>query len=555
MISFLRNDMGRGIAAPTRLRLLALWVLAALAGLAGAADLPGVDPGGRMQEELRRAELTAPPLAPAPRRGPVEPLVEPEAPTLAGKVLLKEIVFSPSALLDEAELRTLAAPYLGRDVDSQDLNGFLRAVQALYLGKGIETAVPVLPQQDLRSGTMRVLLVEGRLGAVRIEGATGADREWIGRWFDLPGGAVIQADELARRLGIFNAASDYLAQGKYVPGDSFGRSDLLVNLPAPRVSQFWGSFDATDLAAGNTDTASLIAGYRLYPVGGYGGRLDVMAITSGTARTLNFAAGLPLGHRGWRLGLSASGSRSTSTVASTDSTPDLLIDGVSGSVGLQLGNFIALSGTQLLHLSGTVMQMTSKSSLGGEVLSDRAVDRLTLAASTEWPARAQGGFQGASLRAAVTQGRAPGGDYRFAELSGTAAFAGEQATSPVLRVMGQARLAAQVPPDAIDYWLVGGSNSVRGFDAGAAYGERGYVLQLGLYQPLALAGLDAAQGYLLADQATAMRAGVRARIASVGVGLQLQLNRHLTVDTALTQQVAGLQGARTRLALRLNAAW
>jgi hypothetical protein len=52
-----------------------------------------------------------------------------------------------------------------------------------------------------------------------------------------------------------------------------------------------------------------------------------------------------------------------------------------------------------------------------------------------------------------------------------------------------------------------------------------------------------------------MRAGVRARIASVGVGLQLQLNRHLTVDTALTQQVAGLQGARTRLALRLNAAW
>ncbi len=529
--------------------------LAAMAGLAAAVELPTVDPAARMQDELRRGEQTAPPLAPAPERGPVEPLLAPEAPALAGKVRLREIVFSPSELLGVAELSALAEPYLGREVDSQELNAFLRAIQSLYLSKGIETAVPVLPQQDLASGTMRILLVEGRLGTVRFEGATGADRAWLGRWFDMPSGAVIQADALGRRLGIFNAASDYLAQGKYVPGDAFGRSDLQITLPDTRVSQFWSSLDVTDLAAGNSDATSLIAGYRLYPVSGYGGRFDVMAIASSTARTLSVAAGLPLGQKGWRLGLSASDSRSTSTVASMTEAPDLSIDGASGSVGLELGNYVPLSGSQLLHLSAALMQMTSKSSLSGEVLSDRAVDRLTLAASTEWPARAQGIFQGASLRAAVTQGQAPGGDYRFAELSGMAAFAAEQANAPMLRVSGQARFATQDVPDAIDYWLVGGSNSVRGFDSGAAYGERGYVLQLGLYQPLVLAGFEAAQGYLLADQASAVLDGVATRIASVGLGLQLQVNRHLALDTALTRQTAGFQGARSRLAVRLIGSW
>ncbi|MDD2713897.1 MAG: POTRA domain-containing protein [Simplicispira sp.] len=529
--------------------------LAAMAGLAGAAELPLVDPAGRMQDELRRAEQSAPALPAAPKAGPVEPLLAPEAPVLVGKVRLREIVFSPSELLDVSELGALAEPYLGREVDSQELNAFLRAIQSLYLSKGIETAVPVLPQQDLRSGTMNILLVEGRLGAVRFEGAPEADRAWLGRWFDKQGGSVIGADELGRQLGVFNAASDYLAQGKYVPGDAFGRSDLQITLPDTRVSQFWSSLDVTDLSAGNSDATSLMAGYRLYPVSGYGGRFDVMAIANSTARTVSVAAGLPLGQKGWRLGLSASESRSTSTVASTTEAPDLSIDGASGSVGLELGNFVPLSGTQLLHLSAALMQMTSKSSLSGEVLSDRAVDRLTLAASTDWPARAQGVFQGASLRAAVTQGQAPAGGYRFAEASGVASFAAEQANAPVLRVSGQARFATQNNPDAIDYWLVGGSNSVRGFDSGAAYGVRGYVLQLGLYQPLVLDGFEAAQGYLLADQASAVLDGTAARIASVGLGFQLQVNRHLAVDTALTRQTAGFQGDRSRLALRLIATW
>jgi len=532
-------------------------VLVAIGGGALAADVPAIDPAARMQDELRRADSAAPPLMPAvPRAAPTEPLQVPEAPTLAGTVLLKEVVFSPSELLDETELRALAQPYLGREVTSQDLNAFLRAVQTLYLSKGVQTAVPVLPQQDLRSGTMRVLLVEGKLGAVKVEGGSSVDPAWVGQWFDLAAGSVIRPEELERRLGVFNAASDYGARAAYVPGAEFGRSDLLISVPDTSMSQVWGLLDMPDVSSGHATGTSLIAGYRRYPLGLRGGRVDVMAIVNSNAATLSLAGSLPLGQQGWRLGGSATGSRSRSTFESTNpGIPDLVIDGASSSMAVELGRHLPITAQQLLRLSGALAQVKSKSTISGEVLSDRTVERLTLAASTDWPARQPGDVSPASLRTSVTTAQGPVNAYSFAEVAGMLAVRLGPAGGPLLRVNGQARLGTHNTPDVTDAWLAGGSNSVRGFDTGAVYGERGHALQLAIYQPVIVKGLDATEAYLFADQARAISNGSARRIASTGVGLQFQVNQHLAVDATLARQISGLQGSRTRLSLRASATW
>lgn len=530
-------------------------ILALLGGQCLAADPPPLDPAARMQDELRRADRAAPPPpATPPRVAPAPPWAAPEPATLAGTVVLKEVLFSPSELLEDAELHAVARPYLGREVSSQDLNALLRAIQALYLGKGIQTAVPVLPQQDLRSGTMRVLLVEGRLGAVKVEGATGIDPAWVGRWFDLASGAVIRPADLERRLGVFNAASDFWAQAAYVPGAEFGRSDLLVQVPQGPRGQFWALFDMpeTGLAA----RSSVIAGYRLAPLGLHGGRIDVMAIAGRNANTFSVAASVPLGQQGWRLGGSATGSRSRNAFKSTDrGIPDLVSEGDSSSVGLELGRHLAIAPRQSLLLSGSATRIRSKSTISGFVLSERTVDKLTLAAATDWPAAQPGDVSPASLRGAVTTARGPVSSYGFAEVAGLLATRLGAAGAPVLRISGQARLAAFETTDATDAWLAGGGNSVRGFDSGAATGQRGHALQLALSQPIALAGLAAGEAYAFADHARALGNGGSRGIASAGAGLQFQLNRHLAVDTTLARQIAGFQGARTRLSLRASANW
>jgi len=540
--------------ASARRMALGVAILALVCGRAIAADPPAIDPAARMNDELRRAESAAPQRPAVPRAPPTAPAPVPEAPTLPGTVLLNEVLFSPSELLSDGELRALAQPYLGRDVSSQDLNAFLRAIQALYLSKGVTTAVPVLPQQDLRSGKLRVLLVEGRLGAIKVEGASGVDPAWVGQWFDLAAGSVIRPEELERRLGVFNVASDFAAQAAYVPGAEFGRSDLLVHVPERSNVQGWGLVDMPD--AGSSGRSSVIAGVRVQPLGLRGGRLDAMAIVSSHAATLSLAASVPLGHQGWRLGASASGSRSRTSIESTQpGTPDLVIHGASSSVAVELGRHVPISARQLLLLSGSAVRIKSRSSIGGSVLSDRTVDKLTLTASTDWPAGEPGEVSPASLRAAITTARGPVNAYGFAEVAGTFAQRLGTPGGPFLRVNGQARLAAHDTPDVIDAWLAGGSNSVRGFDTGTVMGERGYAVQMALYQPVTVQGLETTELYVFADHAGVQSDGWSRRIASAGVGVQFQLNRHLAVDATLARQTAGFQGDRTRLSLRASASW
>ncbi len=543
---------------------LALAVAGGLGGLAGsvgtvhAADLSAVpltDPATVMQEELRRAERAAPVEAPPPRSDAPDPLPVPEVPALRGTVRLQEVVFSPSELLEPAELNAVARPYLGRSVTSDDLNAFLRAVQALYLGKGVQTAVPVLPQQVLQSGTLRVLLVEGKLGGVNVQASAGADPLWVARWFDLPVGAVIRPEALARRLDVFNAASDHVAQAGYVPGAEFGRSDLVVQLPPADVSQVWSLLEMPDLASGSQGS-SVIVGYRRTPLSARGGRFDLMGIASGDSATLSLAGSLPLGVTGWRLGASATTSRSRSTYVWPDPTLDPLdIRGESSVVALEAAHHQPLGARRLLRWSGTLSKVNTKTTLGGELWSDRSIDRFSLAAATDGPAAVAGDVVPASLRASYTWAKGQGPAYRFGELGGTLAVRPTAAGRTVLRLAGQWRFASQNPIDLSDRWQAGGAHSVRGFGTGAVTGERGVGLQIALHRPLELAGPNAAEAYVFTDLARATTEGVSQRIAALGAGLQLQLSTRVAMDAMLSHQVAGFQGDRTRLSFRVSASW
>jgi hemolysin activation/secretion protein len=281
-----------------------------------------------------------------------------------------------------------------------------------------------------------------------------------------------------------------------------------------------------------------------------------MGIANRDSATLSLAGSLPLGVAGWRVGASATASRSRSTYVSPDPEWDPLdIRGESSSLALELAHHQAISARQLLRWSGTLSQVKTKTTLGGVIASDRRIDRFSLAASTDWPVALAGDVVPASLRASFTSAKGLGPAYHFAELGGTLAFKAPAANGPVLRLGGQWRLATHNPTDLSDRWQAGGAYSVRGFGSGAVTGERGVALQPALHQPLELAGLSPAEAYAFTDLARASTEGVSQRIAAVGVGFQFQLSPRVAVDTTLSHQVAGFQGDRTRLALRVSASW
>jgi len=530
--------------------LFSLWSLQV-----SAVDLP-IDPASRMQDDLRRAERTMPPAAQAPQVEPAQTLQLPEGPSLQGKMVLREVLFSPSQLLSQAQLEEVLKPYLGREVGSEDLNALMRDIQALYLSRGIQSAVPVVPPQDLQAGVLKILLVEGTLGRVKFAGSTKPDPVWLAPWFDLKPGEVIRPEPLARRLDLFNASSDFTAEAQYVAGTSFGTSDLEVTVPETPTTQYWAMGELPGVGSGRTLGNSLIFGFRHFPASSVGGRVDGMIIQGPTATTFSFTGAVPLGQQGWRLGAGASASRSRTLVLSTDpSKSDLLIEGASSSLNLELMRHLYVMPGQMWKLSGSVWQIHSSSEVAGAMLTDRSVQRLTLAASTDWMVDPTSGAERATFRGALNGAKGQVNSFAYAEIFGSVAYRLSGAKGTVFRGNGQARFMDSRTPDVTDAWLAGSSASVRGFDPGAVSGRSGQSLQLAVYQALPWKSVDTPEAFVFADQARAVKDDLSHRIASAGVGLQFQISRKWSVETALTHQTQGFQGPRTRALVRASASW
>ena len=73
-------------------------------------------------------------------------------------------------------------------------------------------------------------------------------------------GSVIRPEPLDQRLNLFNASSDYSAQGQYVAGQSFGSSDLEVTVSDLDRTQYWAMGEVPSVGSGRTLGNSLIVG-------------------------------------------------------------------------------------------------------------------------------------------------------------------------------------------------------------------------------------------------------------------------------------------------------
>lgn len=515
-----------------------------------ALHAQGVDtgkPAQIWQDQLRRLER----LTPATPRTETPPAQAPQgvAPASVARVVFSEIQFSKSALLSEEALRPIGLRYVGRALQTSDIQAMLDDITALYREKGILTALPVLPQQDLNSGILKVLLVEGRLGRVTVRKPGDADPAWVERWFDLPPGEVVTDEALNNRLALFNASSDWAAQAEFVAGERFGVSDLAVDLSDLSRSQFWSVLEGT---GGHSATPAMLAlGWRWAPVSQVGGRVDAALVSTRQGKTLTAATSWPIGVTGWRLGLNGSVSRTRTVVASeVPNKSPLVLDGASSGLSAELGRTWILDRNWTL---GSVLQwshLTSRVSLAPTPLTD-TLHRLSLTSQLQY----EKGLQRASFKQVLSSSTSQNLRYHYLDLSAQAQTALDTQGQWLGRITAQARVASHGQSNATEQLTLGGAETVRGFDAGTLSGEKGHATQIELrYRPTPG---DAAQTEIVVftDAGQAWSPDARKRIASVGIGLQTRLSDRVGVDLSATRPLRATADQHTRLQMRLVGSW
>ncbi|MDR2261068.1 MAG: hypothetical protein LBE06_09135 [Azoarcus sp.] len=186
---------------------------------------------------LRETETLRPPPEP-PRQ---ESLPLPEQPPAAGAAVegAEETLFIRAFRVEHpeplaaAEVEAALAPYAGRHLTMAEIDAAVRAVTALYHAHGFYLAQANLPPQDARGGTLRIEVVIGRYGEVRLHNGT-AVRDGLVR--DIFAG--VAAGEPARRETLEQAlllASDLpgirLPEVSATPGKQAGTMDMDITLP------------------------------------------------------------------------------------------------------------------------------------------------------------------------------------------------------------------------------------------------------------------------------------------------------------------------------------
>jgi hemolysin activation/secretion protein len=159
-----------------------------------------VDPTGRSGEPPTLPEKVRPPTPPPGTLLPPTPIPPKEGPFPQLRVFVREIKVIGSTVFSDEELARVTAPYVNRELSSEDLEALRVALTLLYVNNGYVNSGAILPDQTITEGVVTFEIIEGRLSAVDVEGNRWFRSSYFQKRFFLDAGPPLNVNSLQRRL-------------------------------------------------------------------------------------------------------------------------------------------------------------------------------------------------------------------------------------------------------------------------------------------------------------------------------------------------------------------
>ncbi|MCZ8255655.1 MAG: ShlB/FhaC/HecB family hemolysin secretion/activation protein, partial [Polaromonas sp.] len=224
-------------------------VIGGLLALSGYGVFAQVPDAGRMLESIR--ERTPGQSNPAPTETPAvieRPAEERSAPVSAdgARVVVTQFEFSGNDSIDAQTLAAQLDDLTGREIGFAALTEAAARITRFYRSQGYLVARANLPAQDIANGTVKLEILEGRLGTVRVEPAKNVrlDEDVIRRFIDdLVPGAVIRESVIERSLLLLTDIPGITVRSVLRAGAQPGTADLVVRVSQSALAQARFGFD------------------------------------------------------------------------------------------------------------------------------------------------------------------------------------------------------------------------------------------------------------------------------------------------------------------------
>lgn len=244
-----------------------------------------------------------PPLAPPPRPPDPGTITAPAGPAAPGAPPGAEsVTFTPvdiqvegNSIYTRGELDALIRPLIGRQIPASEVFKLAETIQRKYRDDGYFLATVTVPAQRVADGRVRLLVTEGYISSVLVEGDVGPVSEKAKDYLDnLVGKKPINISDLERYLLLTEDLPGIKVKAVMRPGREPGSSELIAQL----TREWWDLFNQTDnRGADFTGVQQSLFSGGINSFTSMGERLELSYFTT-LNRENNFLQGAYSGHIG-----------------------------------------------------------------------------------------------------------------------------------------------------------------------------------------------------------------------------------------------------------------
>lgn len=468
-------------------------------------------------------------------------------------------------MLESEELHQKLSEFLGKPISLKAIRGMAKEV-ILHCRAHDRPFVNIsVPEQDITGGVVQLLVVEAKVGEVRVEG----NRFWrtaqYRKGVTLQPGDSVSEQKLIEELNYFNENAFRQVKPIFKPGKEPNTTDLVLKAEERFPVRFYGGYE--DTGTQSTGLDRMLVGFN------WGN-----AFMHGHEIGYQFAADIDverlLSHSGyWRIPLPNKHSLAFSGGYSTIQAPlneDIDNGGFNWQASMRyiaplnkLGRY-----RHEVQIGFDFKQTNNNLDFGGEAIFDSTIDiaQFAFQYSGSYPdawGRTSFSVGGYASPGHLTSRNTsheynvarPGTDpqYAYGELSFERAWRLPKEILLVQRFQGQ---LATGRLESTEQFLVGGYNSVRGYDDRLVSGDQGFVASVELRSPNFLLGTvngdpqyeNRLQFIAFYDFGRVHNHGrlvgeaKRTDLESVGAGLRYRLGNHVNVRFDYGRQLRRIDG-------------
>lgn len=203
-------------------------------------------------------------------------------------------------LLSSSAFQTkVASKYLGKQVTLANINLLNRDVVAFFKESGLPVVDVIVPEQDITAGTLRLIVLQGRLGKVRVEGNEWFSTEQISGEIRTASGEVLTAKKIVDDLNWLNQNPFRRVALEYTRGEEVGTTDMILKVDDRRPFRFYAGYE--DSGSHATGINRYLAGFNWGNAFGLGHLMNYQFTTGDDyndfyAHSVSYAVPLPWRH-------------------------------------------------------------------------------------------------------------------------------------------------------------------------------------------------------------------------------------------------------------------